>query len=294
LLQERCTNGLKALAKLAVTTQLLTDTQAGRRIRVLCKHSSSDISSAAADVVTSWKNVVRREIADAGAATKPAQASQDAETTATAPNSQQEGRHNAEEGRETAASKDVPPPLTETQVGTSRRPSIGGLYDSSTPISTSQAESVPLSVSQNAPPLQLKEIPATGDNVRNKVRSNLANALAKAFAEGPIEGKDPVDAAVAVEQALFEANRGVTASYKAKFRQLHFNLKDEKNPDLRRRVLEGGLDPETLLTLPPEELASDAKREENERIRKDKLFHAAPAAATQMVSDGMFQCHKCR
>lgn len=30
--------------------------------------------------------------------------------------------------------------------------------------------------------------------------------------------------------------RRVTAAYKAKFRNLHFNLKDEKNPDLRRKV----------------------------------------------------------
>ena len=33
-----------------------------------------------------------------------------------------------------------------------------------------------------------------------------------------------------------QANSGVTAAYKAKFRNLHFNMKDEKNPDLRRKV----------------------------------------------------------
>ena len=44
--------------------------------------------------------------------------------------------------------------------------------------------------------------------------------------------------AVAVETAVFAAHGGVTAAYKAKFRNLHFNLKDEKNPDLRRRVSE--------------------------------------------------------
>lgn len=53
----------------------------------------------------------------------------------------------------------------------------------------------------------------------------------------------PALTAVAVENEIFKANGGVTAAYKAKFRNLHFNMKDEKNPDLRRKVC-------TLLSMP--------------------------------------------
>jgi transcription elongation factor S-II len=98
---------------------------------------------------------------------------------------------------------------------------------------------------------------------------------------------------VAIEKALYKAHKGVTPGYKAKFRQLHFNLKDDKNPDLRRRVLEGAIMPDVLIALAPEELASDAKREENQKIRERKLFDAAPSAAKQATTD-QFQCGKCR
>ena len=42
-----------------------------------------------------------------------------------------------------------------------------------------------------------------------------------------------------VECAIYAAAGGVNKDYKAKSRRLSFNIKDPKNPDLRRRVLKG-------------------------------------------------------
>ena len=50
---------------------------------------------------------------------------------------------------------------------------------------------------------------------------------------------EPAAKAGAVESELHSWGGGVTAKYKARFRTLHFNLKDVNNPDLRRRVLSG-------------------------------------------------------
>jgi len=86
---------------------------------------------------------------------------------------------------------------------------------------------------------------------------------------------------------------GTSSQYKTKFQQLHFNLKDAKNPDLRRKVVLGIIDADALLQLAPEELASDAKREENQRIRDKKLFDSAPSQAKKATTD-QFQCGKCR
>lgn len=47
-------------------------------------------------------------------------------------------------------------------------------------------------------------------------------------------------------------------------------------------MLSGEIGPDALVDLPPEELASDAKREENARIREKKLFDAAPSSAKQV------------
>ena len=50
-----------ALKTAAVTTQILVDTQAGKRVRKLSKHSNKDVSAAALEVVTLWKQVVKGE-----------------------------------------------------------------------------------------------------------------------------------------------------------------------------------------------------------------------------------------
>ena len=55
---------------------------------------------------------------------------------------------------------------------------------------------------------------------------------------------EPAAKAGAVESELHSWGGGVTAKYKARFRTLHFNLKDVNNPDLRRRVLSGEIEPQ--------------------------------------------------
>ena len=50
-------------------------------------------------------------------------------------------------------------------------------------------------------------------------------------------------------------------------RQLSFNLRDPKNPDLRRCVADGVIDPTALLGMSPEELGSVERRENNQAIR---------------------------
>ena len=72
---------------------------------------------------------------------------------------------------------------------------------------------------------------------RDKARLLLAEALAMAAGEVP-EGEASARA-VNVEQAILMQNGAVNQKYKAKLRSLSFNLKDAKNPDLRRRVLAG-------------------------------------------------------
>ena len=55
-----------------------------------------------------------------------------------------------------------------------------------------------------------------------------------------------------VECAIFAAAGGVNKDYKAKSRRLSFNIKDPKNPDLRRRVLKGEITGKILLCWRPD------------------------------------------
>lgn len=138
----------------------------------------------------------------------------------------------------------------------------------------------------------------TGDTIRDKIRNNMFDALCICREKEHVEvegdpGKKEADLAGSIELSMYSSLDGVSAKYKAKFRQLYFNLKDPKNPDLRRKVVLGEYSPADLLTATPEDLASDAKKEENQRIRDKKLFDSAPSTAKRATTD-QFQCGKCR
>ena len=45
-----------------VTTQLLVETQAGKKIRKLTKHGNAAVSQAAAAAVAAWKEAVKQEV----------------------------------------------------------------------------------------------------------------------------------------------------------------------------------------------------------------------------------------
>jgi transcription elongation factor S-II len=257
-----------------VTTGLLAETSAGKRVRVLTKHSDEKIASGAIKVVSCWKDLVRKE--SLGGTTPGG--SQATASGGGAPLSR---------AASAAAAPAAATPASETQQ-----------HQAATEETIQKAPSGSVATFES---LDSFEIPTTGDTVRDKVRTNLVTALQRALSEGADCSDSPsgsgnkaaIDIGVSIELALYAGHNGVSAGYKAKFRQLHFNLKDEKNPDLRRRVLEGIIAPDILITLTPEELASDAKREENDRIREKKLFDAAPSSVKLATTD-QFQCGKCK
>ena len=64
--------------------------------------------------------------------------------------------------------------------------------------------------------------------------------------------------------------------FKAKVRQLSFNLRDAKNPDLRSSVASGEIAADVLIDLAPEELGSNERRKANEKIREHAEWEAVP------------------
>jgi len=59
-----------------------------------------------------------------------------------------------------------------------------------------------------------------------------------------------------------------------------------------RQVLEGDISPYTLLTLSPEELASNEKRDDNAKIREAMLADNIRGQTNQASTD-QFKCGKC-
>ncbi|ESR43055.1 hypothetical protein CICLE_v10013883mg [Citrus x clementina] len=83
---------------------------------------------------------------------------------------------------------------------------------------------------------------------------------------------DAVGVAVSVESVPYK-NIGPSKGAKAavRYRAILFNVKDPKNPDFRRKLLLGEVKPETLVTMLPEEMASDERQSQNKQIREDAL-----------------------
>ena len=89
---------------------------------------------------------------------------------------------------------------------------------------------------------ELSSQPADATEVRSASARDRARQL---FSEGlqlampDVRNGDVAFACSEVECAIFAATGGVNKDYKAKSRRLSFNIKDPRNPDLRRRVLKG-------------------------------------------------------
>lgn len=136
------------------------------------------------------------------------------------------------------------------------------------------------------------------DALRDKIRELLVEALSKVAGEAEeemipvVNDCDPIRVAVSVESAMFEKLGRSNGAQKLKYRSIMFNIKDPKNPDLRRRVLLGEVKPERLITMTPEEMASDERQRQISQIKEKALFECERGQAPKATTD-QFKCGRC-
>ncbi|TXG57511.1 hypothetical protein EZV62_015340 [Acer yangbiense] len=161
-----------------------------------------------------------------------------------------------------------------------------------------QASSVKKSLQAPIATPKLTTLIKCNDSLRDKIRELLVEALSKVANEvdeeniNAVKACDPIRVAVSVESAMFEKLGKSNGAQKLKYRSVMFNIKDPKNPDLRRRVLLGEVDPERLLSMTPEEMASDARQLEITQIKEKALFDCERAGAPKATTD-QFKCGRC-
>ncbi|CAL4928019.1 unnamed protein product [Urochloa decumbens] len=154
-------------------------------------------------------------------------------------------------------------------------------------------------------PPKLTSLVKCNDATRDKIRELLAEAFAKVSGEtsnddreevknmlDDVNACDPFRVAVTVESALFERLGRSTGTHKAKYRSIMFNLRADNNTDFRRRVLIGQVRPERLPDVSPEEMASDARKQENQQIQAKALFDCERGGAPKATTD-QFKCGRC-
>jgi len=154
----------------------------------------------------------------------------------------------------------------------------------------------PGGASGETPVKTLKELlgPSLSDTLRDRTRELLAEAIALCVGRPGVYAslEDAAQVATSIEHAMCTKWSDTGKEYKAKFRQLSFNLKDPKNPDLRASVADGFISAAHLLELSPEDLGSNDKRSNNEKIREHATNEAVRGIKKEASTDA-FKCGKC-
>ncbi|KAL3060485.1 hypothetical protein OYC64_014936 [Pagothenia borchgrevinki] len=150
----------------------------------------------------------------------------------------------------------------------------------------------PMSPSFNSPGGPLSPRYATGDSIRDKCIELLAAAL-RADNDFKDFATNCDSMAAEIEDHIYQESKATDMKYKNKVRSRISNLKDPKNPGLRRNVLAGNIDLGRIASMSAEEMASEELKQlrnvlTQEAIREHQM------AKTGGTSSDMFQCSKCR
>ncbi|CAI0474777.1 unnamed protein product [Linum tenue] len=283
----RCVDALKQLGNYPITYEILVSSQVGKRLRALTKHPVDQVQTVASDLLESWKQLVVNETTKRKQAEKsPTASAVKVEKTST----------NGAVKVEKAKSSSNGAIKVENRAG----PDIVKVEKTIVEEIKSHHANKPPRPAAIAPP-KLSSLVRCNDPMRDKVRELLAEALAKVVGEvddddditREVGARDPIRVAVSVESAMFDKLGKSNGGQKLKYRSIMFNIKDPKNPDLRRKVLLGQINPERLMTMTPEEMASEERQMENKQMRDKALFECERGGPPQATTD-QFRCGRCR
>ena len=147
----------------------------------------------------------------------------------------------------------------------------------------------------------------TGDNTRDQCRLKLKECFEKGIATNIKMlhefDSNPAGMANECEHEMFEKLCGgslpVSKEYKARFRSLMFNLKDEKNPDFILSVVMGAVHVNDLATMDVKEMASSEAKKQREKWRENAKMALMDEKSYnnytgKVAQDGILRCPKCK
>ncbi|CAM8964294.1 unnamed protein product [Rhodiola kirilowii] len=307
--ESRCIDALKQLNEFPVTYQVLVSTQVGKRLRSLTKHPRKKIQASASDLIDFWKKLITEETmknkkvgSSNGTGSKTVEnhvptRGEKIYTTETVKVERSDNvitKRTVQTSDIIMAEKKVDNAVVKVERKTAesvqveriakevkRAPVVNKLPNSSHP----------------APP-KLTTMIRCNDELRDKVRESLFEGLSKVLGEVDDDLKpsvaacDPIQVAVSVESVMFETWGRTNGAQKSKYRSIMFNIRDSKNPDFRRKVLLGLIEPSRIPTLTAAEMASDKRKSENEKLKEKALFECERGGPPKSTTD-QFKCGKC-
>ncbi|XP_013919360.1 PREDICTED: transcription elongation factor A protein 3-like, partial [Thamnophis sirtalis] len=132
----------------------------------------------------------------------------------------------------------------------------------------------------------------TGDSIRDKCIEMVSAALKmdddyKEFAVNCDK------MAAEIEDCIYQELKGTDMKYRNRVRSRISNLKDPKNPGLRRNVLCGSIPPALIAKMTAEEMASDELKELRNAMTQEAIREHQMAKTGGTATD-LFQCGKCK
>lgn len=132
----------------------------------------------------------------------------------------------------------------------------------------------------------------TGDSVRDKCVEMLSAAL-KADDDYKDYGVNCDKMASEIEDHIYQELKSTDMKYRNRVRSRISNLKDPRNPGLRRNVLRGAISAGLIAKMTAEEMASDELRELRNAMTQEAIREHQMAKTGGTTTD-LFQCSKCK
>ncbi|XP_056123532.1 transcription elongation factor A protein 1 [Rhinichthys klamathensis goyatoka] len=244
---------LKELKNIPMTLELLQSTRIGMSVNAIRKQSTDD------EVTSLAKSLIKswKKLLDEPAADKNSEEKKKERTT---------------------------PVVSPSQASPEPR------EESSSSNSSSKSESV--DVTPNTLIATFPRAPGTSDSVRIKCREMLSSAMQTGDDHIAI-GADCDELGAQIEERIFSEFKNTDMKYKNRVRSRISNLKDAKNPNLRRNVLCGNVSPERIAKMTAEEMASDELKEMRKNLTKEAIRDHQVATSGGTQTD-LFTCGKCK
>ncbi|NXE97262.1 TCEA3 protein, partial [Menura novaehollandiae] len=287
---------LKSLTGYTMTIQLLQTTRIGVAVNSVRKHcSDEEVVASAKILIKNWKRLLestttKKEKDVDGKKEKDTdgdkQKKKGLDFSSCLNKGEKHGKHPAEKHREKHKERDSTDSRSST-VSSSSSPQKR-LANSCT--AKPEVPRTPTSPSFSPSPCFLAPCYLTGDSVRDKCIEMLTAALHmdddyKHF------GVNCEKMASEIEDHILWGSGDM--KYRNRVRSRISNLKDPKNPGLRRNVLCGVIEPSLIARMTAEEMASDELKKLRNAMTQEAIREHQMAKTGGTVTD-LFQCGKCK
>lgn len=276
---------LQELQGMKMSLKLLQATRIGMSVNLIRKHSTNEeIIALAKILIKKWKKLLATEISVDHKAEKSS--GKEGERDRSSAVVLESRKHSKEKYKERKDSSSSMSPMTLSPA--SRKNSTDKEESGSGSKVTMDSPSSPTFSSPTILPPLLK----TGENIRDKCIELLIAAL-KTDDDYKDYGANCEKMGAEIEDSIHQEFPKTDMKYKNRVRSRISNLKDPKNPNLRKNVLSGAIDLLHFARMSAEEMASDELKELRQVITKEAIREHQMAKTSGTMSS-LFQCGKCK